>query len=651
MLLKKRDYKYIVHKRAGALFLAVLAMFGAAACSLVPASDANGELDVSESAAEDLVSPDEFRLALKLPCSSLNHYLGSSESVDEILTNCIDSLTEPDANGITVAAAADRWQCSADQKTWTFHIRNGIYWVDHNGNPTEYALTAQDFADGLRLMADPSTGLTADPLAGDLISGFSEYRETLQLIDSGGEYHLSREEVEASFDSAVGVKAIDKYTIEYTLTGALPYFPMLVSSNLMFLPVNLEFYKAMGNDYGIDKEHLIYCGPYYISHFERDKRVVLSKNHYYWDSDKVSVNSIEYRLLQEGVSEADMFVAGSLSYAALDAGDCMELSAGNWADYMLPSETSLSTDCLFFNFNSRNSEFAAFINNEDFRRALRCSLDMSAFAYMKDPLNPSSVLRNTLSAEGAIRDPSGRDYTDYPVLLPLKETDFFDPAQAREAMRSAVVRLCSSSGDIIDASAGTLDYLPAGKFQLDARLPVQAVFVCPDGNDDIIRAHMLEAFIEDSIGRDFIDIEIVCMADWTKGSVVDANNYDIFIGSLRTSCSDPAELLRGLVSSGSYNYGAFSLPEFDALVESAEAPNTFQGRVELLSLAEAMILDGIYIIPMGVSENSYYMSRSMPYTQSLALFGPTRFKGMITAESAVSRQELEQLREERSESR
>ena len=65
-----------------------------------------------------------------------------------ILTNCIDGLLTNDAKGNLIANVADKWETNDNGQTWTFHIRDGVKWVDYQGN--EMAdVTAEDWLWGL----------------------------------------------------------------------------------------------------------------------------------------------------------------------------------------------------------------------------------------------------------------------------------------------------------------------------------------------------------------------------------------------------------------------------------------------------------------------------------------------------------------------
>jgi ABC-type oligopeptide transport system substrate-binding subunit len=77
---------------------------------------------------------------------------GQSEAT--VIWDLFEPLITLDADRRPVPGAARSWDISADQKTWTFHLRPGSSWSD--GTP----LTAEDWVYSFRRLVDPATGAT-----------------------------------------------------------------------------------------------------------------------------------------------------------------------------------------------------------------------------------------------------------------------------------------------------------------------------------------------------------------------------------------------------------------------------------------------------------------------------------------------------------
>ena len=571
--------------------------------------------------------------------ASFNYYSTNLAIVREIVSNCIDGLVEPDIYGVYVPSLAESWKTNEDQTVWTFKIREGLKWVDHTGAETEYELTAQDFVDGIRYIGDPLNGAYSLRVVRNLIKGLYDYYWLLDDIDCGLVTDQNREDVVKQFDEMVGVKALDKYTVQYQLENSAPYFLSLLESSMLILPVEYEYAMALGEDFAVDNEHLLYCGAYYVSNFERDKAITLSANTHYWDYDKITLDTVEYQMIPDGTTSLEMFKRGMTDYTSVEAEAYDSLVGTEWEDNLLPTSHSFSTNYLWLDFAGENTEFKTFINNENFRKALLYSMDREVLAALREPVDPARILRNTINAEGAIYDSNGKDYTDYSPLKEIKETNFNNPELARQYMEAAIAELCDEKGNIIGVEPTTVDYLPVCSFDIDGKLPVTICYVGTDDEGEIIMAQLFKAMIEDSLGAENVDFQIQAFSGWTYGTVADPLNYDIYFDSLSTGYADPSGILTRVTTDGAENVGRYDVPEFDALIEKALAAKTFEERLQYFAEAEAYLCGNGFIIPFISSLRGYYMSYSIPYTSPLTLYGNTKYKGTLVMAEPITQEE------------
>ena len=566
--------------------------------------------------------------------ASLNYFSTSYATVREIVANCVDGLVEPDKYGVYVSSLADSWEHNEDYTVWTFHIREGLKWIDHTGAETEYALTAQDFVDGMRYIGDPLNGAYSMRVVRNLITGLYDYYWGLDDIDCEIDTETNREDLVAQFDEIVGVKALDEYTVEYHLDSSAPYFLSLIESSMLLLPIEYDYAIALGDDFGVDNEHMLYCGAYYISEFNRDKKITLTKNPHYWDAENVYLETVEYQMIADGTTSVEMFKRGELDYTSVESEEYMTLASTEWGKYLIPNEFSLSTNYLWLDFVGGNGEFNAFVQNENFRKALQTAVNRIVWAQLREPVDPARIVRNTINAEGAIFNSQGVDYTDLEPLASIKNTDYSaDAAAARSFMEAAIAELCDENGNIIGVDAGTVDYLPVIATDIDGMLPVTLIYVGTDDESEIIMAQLFETMVEQAIGADYIDV--VCAFD-TSGSfystVGGSNdgpfNYDIYFDSLSTGYADPSGILTRIGTKEVENVGAYIVPEFDELIDKALNAETFDERLQYFAEAEAFLLEGAYMIPVMSSLRGYHMTYEVPYSAPYMLYGNVRYKGM-----------------------
>ena len=145
-----------------------------------------------------------FKATYLLDPTTLDYTFTSRNSNTQHVANFIDGLYENDRYGNYIPAVAESHEVSEDGLVYTYKIRPGVMWVDMNGN--EYAeTTAHDFVTGLKHAAD--TQSESLPIVSDSIANLQAY------IDG-----------EITDFEEVGVKALDDYTLEYTLARPEPYF-------------------------------------------------------------------------------------------------------------------------------------------------------------------------------------------------------------------------------------------------------------------------------------------------------------------------------------------------------------------------------------------------------------------------------------------
>lgn len=146
----------------------------------------------------------------------------------ENLTNLTDPLLEVDTHGKLVPCIADEWGTEDNGLNWTFHIREGVKWVDVNAQE-KADVTSYDFATGMEWVLNyhkNDASHTSQPI--ELIAGAKEYYEYTKGLSKEEAYALTADE-NSKFQEMVGIKTPDANTIVYTCTGEKPYFDSLAT--------------------------------------------------------------------------------------------------------------------------------------------------------------------------------------------------------------------------------------------------------------------------------------------------------------------------------------------------------------------------------------------------------------------------------------
>ncbi|MGE3272345.1 MAG: peptide ABC transporter substrate-binding protein [Chloroflexota bacterium] len=177
-----------------------------------------------------------------------------SASID-IISQMFDGLVAYDAYGGVSGVGAESWTISADGLTYTFKLRQGPTWSD--GQP----VTAQDYAWAWKRNVSP---VTASPYANALFPIMNA-----QAINDG---ELDPEQL--------GVQVVDDRTLVVTLEKPATYFLRLASTWTLF-PLRQDTIEANG-DRWTEPGTLISNGPYTLTEWVHETRIVLDRNERYW---------------------------------------------------------------------------------------------------------------------------------------------------------------------------------------------------------------------------------------------------------------------------------------------------------------------------------------------------------------------------------
>ena len=309
------------------------------------------------------------------------------------LVNTFDGLMEYDSEGVQQPALAESYEVSEDGLTYTFHLRQGLEWVDSQGRKVA-DLTADDFVAGMQHMMDAQGGLEY------LIEG---------VIKNASQYISG----EVTDFAEVGVKAVDDYTVEYTLEEPCTYFNTMLSYSI-FAPMSRAFYESEGGKFGAEydssasdylygkgPDSIAYCGPYVVTNATEKNTIVFKANESYWNKDNINIKTMNW--LYDDASDVTKWYndakSGTVDWIALSPSTTVTAKNDDLFDtYAYVSDTDASSFMNFYNLNreayanvndnttgaSTKSEeeqarTAAAMKNVHFRRALSFGLDRASY--------------------------------------------------------------------------------------------------------------------------------------------------------------------------------------------------------------------------------------------------------------------------------
>ena len=184
-----------------------------------------------------------FRSLYSGEVTTLNYLTTATTNDFSLSSNIIDTLVEYDEYGQVQPSLAETWKVSDDGLTWTFNLRKNATWVTYEGEFVAN-VTANDFVAAAKyLLDDKNASGTADVFY-SVIAGAEDYYNSTIAPAEG-------EAAPAPVDFAtVGVKAVDEYTLVYTLNAPCPYFESMLTY-VCFMPVYEPFLSKMGDAFGV----------------------------------------------------------------------------------------------------------------------------------------------------------------------------------------------------------------------------------------------------------------------------------------------------------------------------------------------------------------------------------------------------------------
>ena len=214
---------------------------------------------------------------------TLDPALAESVGANNITRDLFEGLTATASDGKLVPGVAESWK-QTDSTTWIFKLRQDAKWS--NGDP----VTAPDFVFGIRRFVDPKTAST--------------YAATF------GIFLLNGKEVAAGKKpfSEIGVKAIDRFTLEIKTPYPVGFLPSLMSNNNLGA-VHQASMEKFGKDW-TKPGNLVGNGAYVLKEWQVNGKVVLEKNPQYWDAKNVQLTRVTYLPIEDGNADVRLYESG-----------------------------------------------------------------------------------------------------------------------------------------------------------------------------------------------------------------------------------------------------------------------------------------------------------------------------------------------------
>ena len=597
-----------------------------------------------------------YRTLYSAEVTTLNYLITGQTNELSIAANVVDCLVEYDAYGNVEPALATSWEQNEDATVWTFKIREGVMWVDKDGNEVA-PVTANDWVSSIQYACDANNDSGTQYTLSSLVNADEYYEWTAYqmalasatdgtdeagnavkiIINEDGEEEILEPVEEVALDS-IGVKAIDDYTLEFTLEAPRPYFISMVSFG-PFMPVYGPFLAECGDKFGTSNEYLLYNGAFVLSTYEPQQKRILTKNASYWEADCVYLDAVQQTYNAEASSiSATMYQSGEVDAADVSSNLLSAMLADPaTADLIHPTRSDTSYSYWYlFNFDPNfDAEFEPenwkiAVNNENFRKSVVHAFNRMPALATNDRVDPVSLKNNTITP--AAFASASKDFAYYGDLAAYTEGDNFDAEKALEYKEAAMAEL---------SAAG-------------ATFPVK-MLMCynPTSANWAEECQVVEQTIENVLGTDYVDIIIQAGPETGfLGAIRRTGNYAFMKCNWGADYADPETWTDPFTWYENGNQNTYSFifksedegtkalfAEYMTLVDAAKAiTSDMDARYEAFAKAEAFLLEHAFAVPFSISSRSYQMCDLNVFEGQYASFGMAslRYKDQHLYDTSMS---------------
>ena len=593
---------------------------------------------------------------------TLDYSISNKKSTSEFTGNAVDGLLEVDKYGNLIPSLAKDWTVSKDGLTYTYKLRKGVKWMTSEGEEYGGEVKAQDFVTGLKHAADKKS--SALYLVQQSVKGLDDYV-------SGKTKDFS----------TVGIKAIDDYTVQYTLSQPESFWNSKTTMGIL-MPVNEEFLKSKGDDYGqgTSPSSILYCGPYLIKSITSKSSAILEKNPTYWDADNVKISKVKltYYDGQDSESLIRGFDNGDYTVARVfPNGSNYKSVEKKHKDDIVYTDQGSSTYNLSFNIDRQAYEITKkttdaqkastkkAILNKDFRQAIMFAFNRKAYvAQTNGEAGADKVIRNTFTPPNFVQidgqqfgDAVEKDLEAYGdewkgVSVADGKDTLYNPTKAKEEFAKAKADLQAQGVE----------------FPIHLDLPTSSTYT-----EGIKQAQSFKQSVESTLGAEniVIDLNMVSEDDLQRVTYFAENasqqdwdlNNNLGWGPDYTDPSSYIDITSGKSGENANSYFGFDagtdnaaakaagFDEYNQLIEDAQKENTdVNKRYEKYAAAQAWLTDSALLIPIHSDGASPVVRKTVPYSAAFAWTGHKgqsfNYKYLEVQDKVVAAKDYDKAREQ-----
>tara|TARA_B100001093_G_C26858689_1_gene1028772 strand:- start:3513 stop:5195 length:1683 start_codon:yes stop_codon:yes gene_type:complete len=460
----------------------------------------------------------------------LDPQLATSVSAHNVLSALLEGLVSENPKTLKPEpGVAESWFVSEDRKTYLFYFRKDARW--QNGD----LVTADDFVYSYRRILNPNLG--------------SQYASMLHVLKNAKLYH----EKGIPWEKAgVGVRAIEKHTLELILENPTPYFLELLNHYSWFPvhPPTIEKHDAferIGTKWTKPK-NFVGNGPFKLKDHRVNSVIEVAASETYWDANNSKLEGIRFYPIEAADTEERAFRTGFLHLTqkvSSDRIDFLQTHHPEWIHF----EPYLGT--YFYRFNHLVPPF----DDLRIRKALSLSVDRKLLV--------EKVLKGGQKPSFCFTPPSTGGFT-------AKELFEYNPEKAKV---------------LID------QYLE--EKGLERMPPIELTYNTSEGHKKVAEA--LQAMWKKSIG---VEIKLLNMEWKVFLSTISQGDFSMARAGWIGDYVDPNTFLHMWRTNDGHNQTGWSNKKYDDFLDLAESADDPEKRLSYFQECENLLAEEVPILPL-----------------------------------------------------
>ena len=372
----------------------------------------------------------------------------------------------------------------------------------------------------------------------------ARYAYQAYYIKNGEKYNKG----EIADSSAVGIEVVGDHTLKITLESSTPHFPSLLYHTSMY-PVRRDIVEKFGVNW-TRPENIVGNGPFILKEWRLQKQMIMTPNPHYWDVKNVKPHKLIFHPVESMLTAYKMYQADQLMFTnpvPLPVIDKL----------MEEKDPELEIAPYFTSYFYRINTTLPALKNRKIRKALSLVID-------RDKITKNILKAGQIAAW---------------TLVPPGIANYIPPKPAFTRMDIPLARRLLEEGM---AEEG-----------LKAFPETRLLF-------NTLESHKKIALAITDMWREHLGLDITPYNQEWKVYLKSQNNldYQISRSGWVGDYLDPNTFLDMFLTGGGNNNTGWSSSEFDDLIKSAAREQDAEKRFQLLSNAEAILIDEQPIIPL-----------------------------------------------------